>query len=586
MAAKLAKIKGVVQRHLLATAGVGVALFLAAVGVYAYRFFTERPGEDALRFIPATAPVVVTLDLSPSASQAAVFKKIDDALARNGLDRQYGDLVSRLASELGLEPDFADCLERAGAFAVFDFKFKENEAPSLAFIVGLKNPKRVEEILRNFGSKFFVGAQTAYALDKDQPLLAVAGSHLLIATNKKTLVQAIDVFEGKTTSIRANPDFVKARADLDADSNLMAFVNVRAIAESQIRGSEAQDTVKAFGWAVLGVSLRDGGIAFKSGVDYDLDKVPALARLAAVRPLESDLYSMLPSGAYMVAAGSEGSAGLESMRDILSGMDEKNFNLRTFDRDIRKEIGMGIDDGVLPAFKGDSVLALYPSQGASTGVELLLVISDRNGANPAKLADAVRRSISTKYASSTRRGPLMQALKGDGSRWQMDPEAEQEMRKAFTENPPETFDIEQLVNNKTVTYAKVGNAVLIATSKGLLDRALASYTTRNDPLTGDPSIMPALREVLPDAQSVMVLDLSRLATCMDALMRYDKMDPEAANATRSFMDTLKRLTVPMHGSSSVAKNRIQASFFMPMDYDGLIDFIGGMVQGATDKQAP
>jgi len=578
--------RDVVLRRLAMTLGLGLLLGIAAVGVYAYKFFTERPGEDALRFVPSTASIVVTLDLSPSAGQAAVFKRIDDALARNGIDQQYNDLLSSVASELNIDRDFTDCVERAGAFALFDGNPNKDKSPQLAFIIGLKNPNRAEEIIRNTGNKHQIGAYAAYSVDNNDAFLAVIGSHLIITPDKEALLRAIGVYEGKTASILANADFVKARADLDSDSNVMAFVNVRALAEAEIEEKKAKEMVGGFGWAALGIALRDGGISFKSGVAYDIQKVPALSKLASIRPLDSALYSMLPSGAYMVSAGSDGSAGLEFVRDLIAGFDDKALNLRTIDRDIRKEIGMGIEDGILPAFRGDSVLALYPSKGATTGIDLLLVVDDRNGADPAKLADAVRRTLGTKYTSSTRKGPFMVALKGDGSRWQMAPEVEQEMQKAFTENPPEEIDIQPLVDGKTVTYAKVGNAVLIATSKALLDRALNAYTTRNDSLVGDPSIMPALNASVPDAQSVMVLDVSRIAACVDSMMRYDKMDPEAAKAAKRLIGTLKGLTAPLHGSSAIGKDNIGASFFMPMDYDGLIDFIGGMIKSAQEGKDP
>lgn len=576
--------KGVALRRFALTLGAALALGIATVGVYAYKFFTERPGEDALRFIPSTASVVVTLDLSPSAGQAGVFKKIDDALARNHMDQQYNELISGMASEFNLDRDFADCVERAGAFAIFDIKSMDGEKPELAIIVGLKNPGRAEEIIRNIGRKFELGSQTAYAMEKGDAYLSIIGSHLILSPSKKALGDALDVYSGKKPSILTNTEFAKARADLDSDSNVMAFVNVREIANTQIDEAKAKEMVGAFGWAGIGISLRDGGISFKSGVAYESSKVPALDKLASIKPLESNLYSMLPGGAYMVSAGSDTSASLEFVRDIVADFAPDAVNLKTIDRDIRKEIGMGIEDGILPAFKGDSVLALYPSKGTSTGAELLFVIGDQNGADPAKLADAVRRTLGTKYSSSTRKGPLMVALKGDGSRWQMAPEVQEEMVKSITENPPAEFDIQPLVDGKTVTYAKVGNAVIIATSKTLLDRALASYTTGNDSLVGDSSIMPSINAAVPDAQSVMVLDISRIAACADSMMRYDKMDPDASKMVKGVVDMLKGLTTPLHGSSAIGKNHIGASFFMPMDYDGLINFIGGLMEKAKEGQ--
>jgi len=576
--------KGVALRRFTITLGATLALGIATDGVYAYKFFPERPGEDALRFIPSTASVVVTLDLSPSAGQAGIFKKIDDALARNHMDQQYNELISSVASEFNLDRDFADCVERAGAFAIFDMKSMNSKTPELAVVVGLKNPGRAEEIIRNIGRKFDIGTQKAYAMEKGEVYLTIVGDHLVMSPSKKAMTEALDVYSGKQPSILANAEFAKARADLDQDSNVMAFVNVREIANTQIDEKKAKDLVSGFGWAGIGIALRDGGLSFKSGVAYDSEKVPALGKLAAIKPLQSNLYTMLPSGAYMVSAGSNSSANLEFARDMIGSFAEKAFDLRTIDRDIRKEIGMGIDDGILPAFKGESVLALYPSKGTATGADLLFVVGDQNGADPAKLADAVRRALGSKYTSSTRKGQLMAALKGDGSRWQLTPDVEQEMVKEITKNPPEEFDIQPLVDGKTVTYAKVGNAVIIATSKPLLDRALASYTTHNDSLVSDPSIMPSINAAVPDAQSVMVLDISRIAACVDSMMRYDKMDPEASKTVKGVVDMLKGLTTPLHGSSAIGKDHIGASFFMPMDYDRLIDFIGGLMEKAKEGQ--
>jgi hypothetical protein len=159
------------------------------------------------------------------------------------------------------------------------------------------------------------------------------------------------------------------------------------------------------------------------------------------------------------------------------------------------------------------------------------------------------------------------------------------MIKGITENPPAEFDVQQLVDGKTVTYAKVGKAVIVATSKTLLDRALNAYTTHNDSLVGDPSIMPSINAAVPNAQGVMVLDITRIATAVDAMMNYDKMDPDAQKMVKGIVDMLKGLTTPLHGSSAIGKDHIGASFFMPMDYDRLIDFIGGIIEKAKEGEA-
>src|SRR4051812_36628031 len=75
----------------------GVVLCGSLAAALAFRSFFARPGEGALRYIPKDATIFGTMDLSPSPAQSLVFKKIDDALSRNGLaDKIQGSLVDLL----------------------------------------------------------------------------------------------------------------------------------------------------------------------------------------------------------------------------------------------------------------------------------------------------------------------------------------------------------------------------------------------------------------------------------------------------------------------------------------------------------
>src|SRR5262245_33572249 len=84
------------KRRIFARVGLMAGALVVLGGAVAFNRLFSRPGEAALRFVPADALVVGSADLTPAPSQTLVFKKIDDALTQAGLDKQIDGALTDL----------------------------------------------------------------------------------------------------------------------------------------------------------------------------------------------------------------------------------------------------------------------------------------------------------------------------------------------------------------------------------------------------------------------------------------------------------------------------------------------------------
>src|SRR5690349_23182110 len=79
---------------------LGGLLVLSVLCAYAFKTIFARPGEASLQYVPDSALLVASIDLSPSPQQALTFEKIEHALDGAGVH----DVDKTLTSMLPLGP--------------------------------------------------------------------------------------------------------------------------------------------------------------------------------------------------------------------------------------------------------------------------------------------------------------------------------------------------------------------------------------------------------------------------------------------------------------------------------------------------
>jgi hypothetical protein len=143
--------------------------------------------------------------------------------------------------------------------------------------------------------------------------------------------------------------------------------------------------------------------------------------------------------------------------------------------------------------------------------------------------------------------------------------------------------LQRAVAGKTLVWAEVGKAVLIASSRAMLDRALATFTTGAGSLSDDPTYAQMSRQAQPGAQALLMIDLPGI---MEALR------PPIARALGGRQELTANDLIDLfgHGSGIVCSQRydgktVYSTFSMPLDYGTLIRLFGA-AQNAHGNSLP
>jgi len=567
-----------VFRRVLLCVGLAGALATA----YAFRTFFARPGEAALRLIPKNAIVFGTADLSPSPTQTLVFKKIDDALARNGLDKKIDGALTDIAAHGSVGDELRPFAKRAAAFALIapetpggDFKPDE----SLIVYFGLTDGPSVDKILSTKGHKLFWRGTPYYQFDKNGPGLMVVGDTLVATTNPKLMHEVELIAGGQSGSIVDRPDFAAERAKLDADSNLMVFVTPDAFsAFTKDAPKEAKEMLAAQKWLALGVAIRDGGIALSFDGAYDSGQAKWLQTLSTQAPIRSDLMAVLPKGAYGVTALSQPSKYFECMEQAVGEGQEGKKMIRDMEDSLSKEMNLSLRQDVLPAFEGNAIAAIYPSESADkvAGVDVLVLVDDQNGAKPGALAERVREYAEREITKDGKtEAPFQVMTEGNVKKYRLSAKPEHDMQTSMSDGIGEggALDRDIMSKDKTITWAIVGDKVVGSSSAKLLDRAIASLNDHQNGLNTDSLWAPAEKNLLDGSQILSTFSVARIAEGFQNTMHMDKMGDDS-KVVGDIVDALKGLTEPFSIKSKTTDGAVSMKLFIPMDYDRLFDMIG------------
>lgn len=559
--------------------GLGLALSTVCVGAWAglsaFRQITARTGEAALSLVPSDALAVASIDLSPSASQILAFKHIDDSLQRNGMSELVGSGIADLfephaPGKEGLRP----LLTRHGALVLLasaDGKLEQSKPVGLVAVTS--GADALTALQKGGVTRYYKGFRY-YKLKNGQQLYAVFDNVLAIAGEPESLYAIYQTKSGQKAPITTVADFQSARTQLADDANLMVFASPRVFNSLP---SEVQ--YRANGWISMGMAIREGGIGMTYAGASDMSAMPGLAKFGEIAPVRSDLFKVLPSGAYGTIAMSQPTKMFEGFEDaILTGVDAKK-GLRDMEDSMAKETGMSLRKDVLPAFRGNSIFAAYPSEAPTAGVDGLVVIDDLQGATPADAADRFMDWVARQMEKEGGQPiPWTKRVDGDVTYFRINDKVEGDMKKNLF-GGPEGRTKQVLSQDKTVAWAFVGKTVLLATSQKLLDRAIVAYRTKTDTLATDPKLGRIESEVTNGSQQIGAFSVARIAEGIQNTVEKRDLDEPQAKPWRSLLAAFTKLDEPLRFHARMFPDgRFTGGTFIPMDYDKMIDLAGEMRQ--------
>lgn len=557
---------------------LGAGLLASLAGVYAFRSLSARPGEGALRLVPNDALVVATLDLSPSVSQTLAFKQIDSALARNGLDSlTQGSLLSMFERDAKGVDELSPMLLRSAAIAILPGpKGTTDDAKGVAFFA-VRDGVEAQRVLDKNGVPQYWKGMKAYKLRNGHGVMLVVDDLLVAAENVQALYQVNQVRTGAAPAITANADFAGARTHVADDANLMAFVSPKALNEAAPKdiSSPAAD------WLALGVAIRDGGLGISTSGLIDVKKEPEIAKFGQVAPVRSDLFKILPAGAYGMTVVSQPASMYEAVEPSVMKDKDARKGIAEMESSLQKETGISFRKDVLPAFKGDFILAAYPQKDEVAGIDLLAVADDTNGANPAdaaaRLQDYIRQQIEKEGNSQ---GPLWTSREASGARFfRISDKVESDMRKSFGDMDDQQVNKKALVGTKTIAWAVVGKAVIVSTNEDLLERTVATYQGAAGGLDTDAKFASSEKETLDGSQQVLLLSISRVAEGVRNTVRTAKMRADDRKTFEGIVGMLEGLNQPLALHAKLQSDgHVAAGAFIPLDYDKVIDLVGDQMK--------
>lgn len=569
---------------------VGAAA-LAVLGFAAYQFLSGRPGEAAAALIPYDADVVVTLDTNPSERQLPVFLKITAALKQEGITEKLDELLSGALEGKPLGAEIQPHLQKS--FAIGVWTNKSGPTKTLA-LLSIDSPADVEASLQRHGAALPGGAYSIPG-SNDQMVATVVADYLVLADSEETLARMERVRDGSERSVVKSTEFSAARASLPTDANLMVFLAPHMMQQMAEMGGSA---MLATSWMAYSATVVPEGIQFDYRSPLDTSKMKSLLGASRVAALDMGALKKLPAGAYGVGAYSQGGLYWESMSETLSQAPMQGEFKKGIE-DFEKETGIRIAGDLVPALMGEQLLAVYPGDsGQPEDVDAVLLLTDSNGANPAALADKVRAVIERKSTESGKALKFVETKVGSATVWELDAESRKRLLGAIpgaSAPPPEelpgAFAGNQpmlphagppaFLAKKSVLYAQIGNSLLVTTSRGLVQRAIAAPASGHS-LAEEPLFASAERHLVDGSQGMILVNLKRIMEAvLPSLEQSIQGGPvSATDIAGLFGDGLTPLVASGKFDGKVGTGR----WLLPFDFEKAIHLIGSSMAGPTVKR--
>ena len=558
------------RRTTLWIAATALVATVAAVG-YAYKATFARPGEEALQYVPAGAYVFGSLDLSPSLSQTMLYKRINDDIDQNGLGDKLNSIFAAALDHGPIDADLSADFKRSAAFAVFPSPGSSDQNSEDVVFIGLKDPTSAQQLLAKKAYPRFYKGMRYYLMAHGKQCMLVLGDQLALSGDSASLFACYQVSQGRGARAIDSGDYADARASLDPDCNAMLFVDAEQLAKTS-GGQPGANPADGAKWAAIGLALRDQGIAISMNAAVDPQRMTTFAKLADIKPIRSDLYSVLPAGPYAVLTVSQPGEVTKFGCDTAAKQPDGQKGVQDMSDQIQKSSGIDLDSELIPAFDGDTILAAYPDPAGDkvSGIDFLAVVDDSNGADPAALVDRGRRAIEEAARNdSDHKGDLFQYDKANDE-YRLTDSNQSDMQKSVRESVGDNdVDSASLTGDKGIFFAKRGKAVLVASSQKMLDRAIAAYQNNQNSMAAQAAGYPDCGK----SQFLGLFSVSQIANGIENTWNTSGKDQDAGEVMNPILDLCKGLTQPLTIEERTASDSGHLGLFIPMDYEKLTALI-------------
>ena len=566
-------------------------LLLIVGGTLAYRYLMNRPGEQAIQLIPANALMVVTIDLKPSAAQVPVFKRIQNAIQNQGIEKRFEDALNSTGQDSEIVRAVKPHITNSLAFAMLPRPGATADNADPVLFLSLKDAGEVEKILARRGTRSLANGLTYYRLKNDNSNAAIIAEYLVLSQAPAALAQINQIHQNDgVQSVATLREYQWARSALPEDANFMFFLSPSALAEldkeSKTIGVNPFRTTKWFG---ISATLRDQGIMFDYRWPYDSSAMPGLKHMAQIPPVDDSIYKRLPTGAYGVMLLSQPSRYWDFIRDAVSIEPGAREEFVKGMAEFEKETGISVDRDIMPGLNGSFWLAIYPDPATEVGA--VVVFDDANGADPARLADKVRTYVAGASAKEPG-GPVrfLPFQNGNVTFWKLDDDSKKalnnELQGAVSNvNPAGPPPANQAKKPEaTIVYAQVGRAVLIASSQELLDKAVSTYGGGGLSLADDPAFQGMRSNVTPGSQTVFMVNLAmimqKIGPHLEKEFKDSGVNPD--DIIRLFGDASTGLV-----ASGKYDGAIQTgNFFLPLEYERVVTLMTTAARAMEKSKQP
>jgi hypothetical protein len=360
---------------LLAVGAVG----FGAVGVMS---LLERRGEAAIGMIPADAAIAFSFDNTPSPSQVVLFKEISDSMEDSGVNR----FVDEMMEEMGMPAEVRAIKDNLkGSFAVGVWGNMAAGKPDMILAAALNSTASAEKIVKEHGKRIDNVEVPAYQMEADV-VVAFHEDYALVTNSLDNLKRSLDAAKGTVESMDEVGAFKEARESLPSDASLMFFANGDAIAKADEETRKMYEAlgIEKAGWAAMGATVLEEGIQVDMYQDTSGAKEFALA-YEQMPELNYSSANRLPSGAIGILGISDAGTMIEAIMKSFSASDMAKEITAGVD-DMEKEVGLTLEEDLIPALAGETYLALYPPKKGEDEPTFVLMFDEQNGGTPEKAA--------------------------------------------------------------------------------------------------------------------------------------------------------------------------------------------------------
>ena len=591
---------------------LGLSAFVVATGsVTAYRHYFRRPGELAVNLIPADALAVITVDTNPAPDQVALFKRIQDTMKAAGLNDKLDEALGNMSDKSTLLRDARPYISDNYALALYQKTPKDMDA---LLYVAVTDHAKIQELLDQNGEKKDYRSISYVSLKKENICVQLRDNYLLISNAPQAFVWADGIRMVRQKPVSSLPEYQEARAAMPADASLLVFVAPRAMQEMQdqskaILSSQTKNHAYPMAampkWMAYSATVKDNGLAIDFRVPMDENTAPYLKTLAQIAAISPDALKHLPTGAYTVSTISQPGKYYNIVRDMFATDKKAQGEMDKTLAQMQKETGVSMVNDIVPAFSGNLTMATYPDANHADGVmDAVLLADDANDANPAALAEKVRLWIE-KESGKEKKSETIRFIPSthDGATfWYLDAHSQKSLSKALgdmdpTKTPranktlkhPARFDasaanaqpqVNPYLSEKTIAYAQVGKAFLLATSKAMLNRAALAYAGHAASLADDPGYAEMQRTLTPGSQSYALIHLGHIMERLQPELKKS-LQGEDAEMANDIMQMFGSENAGMTFSGKYDGKMSTGSVLIPLNYEKIISVLGKAAKKAT-----